>query len=127
MKKAIEVLVKAMLLGLGKPLNLTVPMIVTFGGTNAASGQPSVLLVLPLVENSLRNRVSEAEGDEVGRAVLPPVRQVALIDSDGVLFVERDKVRTRVGHRRRTEFIPFSSFWDTGGSRYYSGMHDTTE
>jgi hypothetical protein len=96
-----------MLLGRWKPLDLTVPIFVTFGATNTTSSQPSLLLILPLADNSLRNRVSEAEGDEVGRAVLPPVRQIAAIDSDGGAFVERDEARAGLRHRRKTEFIPF--------------------
>jgi hypothetical protein len=46
---------------------------------------------LEIVEFVLRQRVAEAESYEVRGPILPPMRKVAVIDSDGLVGIEASK------------------------------------
>lgn len=105
MEETVEVLVELLLISFGQRLQLRLS--VAAGHVYAPSVQPVFLLVLPLVKDLPGHGITEPEGDEVGRPLLTPVRQIAAIDAHGQVFVERHKTRTDGGRSRRTEFIPF--------------------
>ena len=99
-KQSVEVLVEATLFRFGKLLDLSLPIAIALARADATRGQPRLLFVLPLLENSSWERVSEPKGDEIGCARLPPMRQITLIDADGPVLVEWGKAWAKHGSSR---------------------------
>jgi hypothetical protein len=58
---------------------------------DAESFERLTLLLLPLSSHALRYRISESKRHKVRTAILPPVRQVPLVDPHGTKSIERHK------------------------------------
>src|SRR5882672_7819966 len=83
--------------------------------------EPVSLLVFPALPYVIGNGISESKSYEVSHAFLTPVRQIAVVNPNGLVFVERHKWRTHEVWHGQPERNKFRS------TLYASGCRENVE